>query len=339
MAELQIGNRIIGQEQRPFLIVECGINHGGNLFKAFRMVDDAKQAGCECVKFQCHIPEAEMLPPPYVKQEFWDLIKKCSLTEKEERQLKEYTEDQGLMFLSTPFSREAVDRLEKLGVLAYKVGSGECNNLPLLQYIASKNKPMIISTGMNSMLSVMNSLYNVNKTLAGKVAILHCSSIYPTPYNRVMLDTFQQFKRTYPELPFGYSDHTPTNYASFAAVAQGASIIEKHFISDKTWDSPDVSVSINPAELKDLIDGVNAIWQMRGGGKYFLDEEKPVSEFAFASIVTTQDVKAGEALTPYNIWVKRPGTGIPASEYERVLGEIAKRDVKKNQQLRWEDFN
>jgi N-acetylneuraminate synthase len=279
-----------------------------------------------------------MLPPPYVKQEFWDLIKKCSLTEKEERQLKEYTEDQGLMFLSTPFSREAVDRLEKLGVLAYKVGSGECNNLPLLQYIASKNKPMIISTGMNEMLSViymLNTLY-LNKH---NLAFLHCTSMYPTPYGKVRLGAMREIHNCYSNIVYGYSDHTPTNYASFAAVAQGASIIEKHFISDKTWDSPDVSVSINPAELKDLIDGVNAIWQMKGGGKHFLEEEKPVSEFAFASLVTTQDVKAGETLTPYNIWVKRPGTGIPASEYERVLGEIATRDIKKNQQLRWEDFN
>ncbi|MBA7588057.1 N,N'-diacetyllegionaminic acid synthase [subsurface metagenome] len=277
MASIKIGDRIIDKNHKPFVIAEIGINHEGNFKKAIKMVDDAHKSGAECVKFQCHIIEDEMIKndviPGNAKESIWDIIKRCSLNLQEEIKIKKYVERLGMIYLSTPFSRAAADRLEKMGVSAYKIGSGECNNYPLIEYIASFGKPIILSTGMNDIKSISLSaeILERNKT---SYALLHCTSLYPTPYEKVRLNALLELKINFPNAIVGLSDHSIGNYTSFAAVALGASIIEKHFTSNKKWSGPDVPISLNPIELKDLIKGTEAIHKALKGKKEILKEEK-----------------------------------------------------------------
>lgn len=337
--EIKIGKRKIGAKHSPFIIVEIGINHEGNLNKAKKMVGDAKKCGAECVKFQSHIIEDEMVEnniiPVNAKESIWDIMKRCSFTETEEKELKKYVEDLGMIYLCTPFSRAAADRLQKMGVSAFKIGSGECNNYPLIEHIASFRKPIILSTGMNDIKSIKKSVNILEKT-GVDYALLHCTSMYPTPYNKVRLNALIDIKKYFRNAVVGLSDHSFGNYTSFAAISLGASIIEKHFTSNRKWPGPDIPISIVPSELRDLINGANAINEALGGGKTILKEETPTIKFAYASVVTTKNIKKGEHFTKDNLWVKRPGTGdIRPEFYSKILGKKAKKDIKKNFQLEW----
>lgn len=340
--KLEIVGRRIGLGERPFIVAEIGINHEGDMAKAKRMIDEAARVGAECVKFQCHVIEDEMVPaaqdaiPGHVKESIWDIMVRCSFSEEQDRELKNYTESKGLLYLSTPFSRAAADRLEALGVAAYKIGSGECNNYPLIEHIASFGKPVILSTGMNDMESIRPAV-EILRAAGVPFALLHCTSMYPTPYNRIRLGAMQELAEAFPDAVVGLSDHAAGNYASFAAVALGAAIIERHFTADKAWPGPDIPLSMDPAELADLIDGCNAVFESLGGTKAILLEEQPTINFAYACVVATRDVAPGEELTRDNTWVKRPGTGeILAREYPNVLGKKAQVGIKQNQQIKWE---
>lgn len=270
---IEIDGRPIGEDFTPFIIAELGINHGGKYHRAIKMIRDAKEHGCECIKIQSHIPEEEMRPGCPL----WDVISKCSLTEEEERGLKEYTEKLGMIFLSTPFSKKAVDRLVDMDVPAFKIGSGECNDLGFIEYICDKarGKPILLSTGMNDIKSIKRTI-NCIKKYNSMYGILQCTSIYPTPYYMVRLGVIEELRHIFPNIPIGLSDHTMDIYTSLGAVALGASIIEKHFTSDKHWRGPDMAVSIDPQELNELIVGANAIYSARGGCKDILEEEMPV---------------------------------------------------------------
>lgn len=342
MKEIKIGKRKIGPNHPPIVLAEIGINHEGDINKAIQMIDDAYEAGCECVKFQCHILEEEMIPndcaPGHTKETIWDIIKRCLLTEKEDNQIKEYVESKGMEYLCTPFSRAAANQLEKMGVSSYKIGSGECNNYPLIQHIANFGKPMILSTGMNDIESITPAVEIMRKAKV-PFALMHCTSLYPPPYEKLRLGAIEVLAKTFPDAVIGFSDHSLKNYACFGAVALGTSILEKHFTSDKSWPGPDIAVSMDPPELKDLIEGSRAIYQARGGTKNILPEEKPTIDFAYASVVTIKPIKTGEILSLDNIWVKRPGTGaILAKEFPNVLGKKALRNLPKDLQLSPGDF-
>jgi sialic acid synthase SpsE len=339
---LRIGDRTISRGHRPLVIAEIGINHEGVLARAIQMVDDAHAVGCECVKFQSHVIDDEMIPndvvPGNATESIWDIMSRCALSEDDERILKAYVEEKGMLYLSTPFSREAARRLERLGVTAYKIGSGECNNYPLIREIASYGKPVILSTGMNDLASIEPAVEILRRAQV-PFGLMHCTSLYPTPYNKVRLGGLADLARHFPEAVLGLSDHSIGNYTCFAAVALGASIVEKHFTSDKTWPGPDVPISIDPAELRDLIVGTTAIFDASGGGKDRLPEEQPTIDFAFACVVTTREVEAQETLSADNIWVKRPGTGeIKAVHYETLFGRRLTRALPKNAQVRWADL-
>ena len=327
-----IGNRTIGEDHAPLVLAEVGINHEGSIEKALQLVDSAADAGAEVVKFQCHITEKEMVPtdmtPGAISSEkLWDIIRRCELTVAEEREVQEYCAKKGVMYLSTPFSREASDRLDDMGVPAFKIGSGECNNIPLLQHIAAKGKPMILSTGMNDLASVERSVQAIT-AYGVPLALMHCTSMYPTPYDKVRLGAIDQLHRAFPDLPIGLSDHSLNIWTCLGAVALGASIVEKHFTVSREWPGPDTGISIEPDELADLIEGSRAIWQARGGSKTRLPEEQPVIDFAYATVVSVAPIKAGDVLSRSNIWVKRPGTGrILAERFEQVIGLRALRDI------------
>ncbi|MDP6085966.1 MAG: N-acetylneuraminate synthase family protein [Nitrospinota bacterium] len=340
-SEFQIGDRKIGDGFSPFVIAEVGINHEGEFSKAIELVDAAVESGADCIKFQCHITEAEMVPtdmkPGAISEErLWDIIKRCELTENEERRVKDYCEKKGILYLCTPFSREAGDRLENMGVLGYKIGSGECNNLPFLEHISRKGKPVILSTGMNDIPSVRKSVEIFRKNNV-PLMLMHCTSMYPTPYENVRLGAILELKREF-GLPVGLSDHSIGIYTCLGAVALGACALEKHFTITREWPGPDVSISIEPAELAELVKGSRAIHAASNGSKDILPGEQPVIEFAYASIVSIRDIEEREKFTLDNLWVKRPGTGIPAAELGLTLGRRARRSLKSDVTLTPEDI-
>jgi sialic acid synthase SpsE len=341
MRRIQIHDRVIADDQPPLVIAEIGINHEGDVNKARRMVDDAIKAGCECVKFQCHVVDDEMIPndvvPGNATETIWDIMARCALSESDERELKRAVEDAGAIYLSTPFSRAAADRLEAMHVLAYKIGSGECNNYPLIRHIAGFGKPVILSTGMNDLSSIRPAV-EILRGAGVSYALTHCTSMYPTPYSKVRLGAIGELRDAFPDAVVGLSDHSLGTYTCLAAVALGARILEKHFTSDKTWPGPDVAISLDPPELADLVRGSRAVFEALGGGKTILPEEQPTIDFAYACVVTTREVKSGELLSNENVWVKRPGTGeIKARDFEKVLGRRATRTIPANAQVGWKD--
>lgn len=342
---IEIAGRKIGLDYAPLVIAEIGINHEGSLQVAKQMVDAAFRAGAEVVKHQTHIVEDEMsgaakkVIPGNASVSIYDIMKRCALNEDDELLLKKYVEEKGMLFISTPFSRAAAERLRKFDIPAYKIGSGECNNYPLLKHIAQFGKPVILSTGMNTIESVRKAVsifdkYNI------PLALLHTTNLYPTPSRLVRFGAMMELNKTFPEKVFGLSDHTVNNNACLGAVALGASILERHFTDYKERTGPDIICSMDEYECKNLILSSKEIFEMRGGKKEPAKEEQVTIDFAFATVCTIADVKEGELFTKENIWVKRPGTGkILADEFEIVLGRKSTRFIKNDEQLIWEDID
>ncbi len=344
MNEIIIENRKIGSNHAPLVIVEMGINHEGSLKTAFEMVDAAWKSGAEMVKHQTHVVEDEMskeaknVIPGNANVSIYEIMERCALNEEDEIKLKEYVESKGMMFISTPFSRAAADRLERMGVSAYKIGSGECNNYPLIEHIASFGKPMIVSTGMNNISSVKKTVDILEKYKV-PYALLHTTNLYPTPSHLVRLGAMQELAKEFPNAIIGLSDHTTSNLACFAAVGLGASILERHFTDKMERPGPDIINSMDPIALKELIIGSEEIAKMRGGKKEAAKEEQVTIDFAFATVVSTQAIKKGDTLSKENIWVKRPGTGeISAEEYNTLLGKVSTKDIGSDEHLSWSDF-
>lgn len=341
MEKFRIGNREIGNDTCPFIIAEAGINHEGNFDKSIQMVDAAVKAGADCVKFQCHITEKEMIhtdmKPGKISEELlWDIIKRCELTEEEEIQIKKYCEEKAIIYLSTPFSREASDRLERMGVPAFKIGSGECNNIPLIEHIARKGKPIILSTGMNDMESIQKSVEVIRK-YGVPLMLMHCVSMYPAPYDKIRLPSIVQLREKF-DLPVGLSDHSLGIYTCLGAVGLGAVALEKHFTISRKWPGPDNPISIEPRELKSLVKGAKVVWQAMKGKKEIQTEEQPVIDFAYASVVIIKPLRKGDLFSLDNIWVKRPGTGdFLAGDLYEVLGKRAKRDLPVDIQVKKDD--
>ncbi len=331
-----IDKRIVDINKPPLIIAEIGINHSGNLDKAIQMIDDAKKAGCECVKFQYHIPEKEMLKtdviPGNSKKTIWNIIKESTLSHNEELKIFNYVKRKKLIYLSTPFSKEAAIKLNKMGVKAFKIGSGECNNFPLIDLIAKFRKPIILSTGMNNLKNVKKAAAIIKNNKCN-FAILHCVSLYPTPFSLLNLDRINKLKKLFPNTILGLSDHSKGIHGSLASIPLGARIIEKHFTSKKNWKGPDIPISINPEELKNLInyskDIVSSLKEVKE--KSMLQNERPTIKFAYASVVSTEDIKKGEIFTNKNIWVKRPGIGFfKGEDLKKLLGKKANQNIKKN---------
>lgn len=341
---IEIAGRKIGPDFPPLVIAEIGINHEGSLQVAKEMVDAAQRAGAEMVKHQTHIVEDEMsgaakkVIPGNADVSIYDIMERCALNEADELELKNYVESKGMIFISTPFSRAAAERLKKFDISGYKIGSGECNNYPLLEHIASFGKPVIMSTGMNTIESVRKAVavfdkYNV------PVALLHTTNLYPTPIHLVRFGAMTQMHEAFPDKVFGLSDHTLNNNACLGAVALGASILERHFTDHMNRTGPDIVCSMDENACQELIVSSNEIWQMRGGTKEPAKEEQVTIDFAFATVCTIKSIKKGEVYTKENIWVKRPGTGkILAEDFNSILGKTATQDIENDEQLTWEDI-
>ena len=331
---MKIENRVIGFDYFPLVIAEVGINHEGSLKVAKQMVDAASLSGAEVIKHQTHIVEDEMSPvakeviPGNADVSIYDIMERCALSFDEELELKKYVESKGLIFLSTPFSRAAANRLEEMDVSAYKIGSGECNNYPLIKHIAKFGKPMIVSTGMNDMQSIHKTV-DILEKYEIDYALMHCTNIYPTKPEFIRLGAMKQLMDEFPNVPIGLSDHSLNNNACL-----GASLLERPFTDSMYRSGPDIICSMDPIALLQLIQSSKEIYKMRGGEKKPLNEEQVTIDFAYATVVAIENISNGEEFSEKNIWVKRPGTGeILAEYYENCLGQKAKRDIKAGEHL------
>ncbi|MEX2597045.1 MAG: N-acetylneuraminate synthase family protein [Salibacteraceae bacterium] len=340
----EIGGRHVGDGFPPLVVAEIGINHGGSLEVAMEMVDAAQRAGVEVVKHQTHVPDDEMsgaakkVKPGNSELSIYEIMKSCALNEADEFALKLYVEQKGMIFISTPFSRAAANRLHKMNVVAYKIGSGECNNYPLLEHVAQFNKPVILSTGMNTIRSIKKAVDIFEKHNV-PLAIMHTTNLYPTPPHLVRLGAMTEMHTNFSQFQYGLSDHTTSNHACFAAVALGANLLERHFTDRMDRNGPDIVCSMDESACKDLIEGSKLIWQMRGGTKVPAAEEQVTMDFAFATVCSIKPIQKGEALTTKNIWVKRPGTGeIQAEAFNELLGKKAAVDIQKDVQLKKTDI-
>jgi len=338
---LNIAGRKIGHGFKPLVVPEMGINHGGSLEVALKIVDEAKKCGAEIIKHQTILPNEDMsLEAKDVKlkvlgkKNLYDLLKKLSLNAEDEFKLKNYVEKKSMIYLSTPFSKAGADRLVKIGVKIFKIGSGEFSNLPLLSYVAKFNKPMILSTGMHNLSQISNNIKHIKK-FNKKFALLHCTSIYPTPNKYIRLHSITQMKKKFNHV-VGLSDHTDNCYSAFGAVALGACIIEKHFVDRKTRLGPDINSSIDKKKLKELIDGCNTIFEQSNGDKnQLLKDEQKTKNFAFPSVASVKFIKKGEKFTKSNIKIIRPSFGLEPKFFNNILGKKAKTSLKFSTPLKW----
>ena len=343
--QLNSCGRVIGEDYPPLVIAEIGINHEGSLQTAFDLVDAAISAGAEVIKHQTHVVEDEMssaaknIIPGNANTSIYEIMERCALSEKDEKTLKEYIESKGVIFISTPFSRAAADRLERMDVCAYKIGSGECNNYPLIEHIASFGKPMIVSTGMNDIGSI-RKMTNILEKYNVPYALLHTTNLYPTPSHLVRFGAMQELQKEFPKIVIGLSDHTISNLACFGAVALGASILERHFTDSMDRKGPDIINSMDPYALTELIGGSIELAKMRGGKKEATKEERVTIDFAFATVVAIKDINKGDKFSNENIWVKRPGTGeIKAGNYNELIGRKSLVNIENDTHLKWSDVN
>ena len=307
---MQIKNRRIGPTEPPLIIAEIGINHGGCLKVAKQMVLAAYKSGCEIVKHQTHFPDDEMTPeakeiyPPNDSRSIWEVIASSALSEHDEIELKRFTEELGMIYISTPFSRAAADFLESINVPAFKIGSGECNNIPLIKHISSFGKPIIMSTGMQSISTISNAV-EVFENIGLDYALLECTNLYPSPPEYVSLQGVRDLSAAFPKAVVGFSDHSIGPHMALSSIALGASIIERHFTDSRYRQGPDISASMDPAELRLIIERSKEIFVALNNPKERSKPEENVYAFARSSVVADKDLKSGTVITESDIWARK----------------------------------
>lgn len=341
MATMTINGRKIGDGAPAYVIAEGCDNHMGDLDAAKEMCLRAKLAGADCIKFQHHLPDEEMLPDVPMTSNFdiplYEFLKLHALTLDQHAELMAYCREIGIQYLCTPFSLKAALELDELGVDAFKIGSGEMDDIPTIRAIAELGKPMIVSTGMATMEEIRRT-YDVLAESGVEFALMNCLSEYPPVYEDVNLGVLDKMAEAFPGAVIGHSDHTPDLYTCFAAVARGAKILEKHVILDKRTPGPDQSVSIDFADLHSLVDGTRKVEAALGSEKRVHESEGGIREWAHRSVVSLEDIPAGTAITQEMVWGKRPGTGIPSWRMDEVVGRAAARDIPANSLVSWEDL-
>ncbi|MFC1516098.1 N-acetylneuraminate synthase family protein [Thermodesulfobacteriota bacterium] len=335
----EINGITIGEENPAVTIAEAAVEHLGSLNVAKRMADVAKSIGADFIKYQLHLPEDEMIPNSI---HFWggsldDVLAQYNLNISDHEALMTYCEDIGIQYLCTPFCSKAADILDELGAVAFKIGSGEMTNIPMIRSIAKKGKPMIVSTGMAT-------LDEIDATVAVLVeektafALMNCTSIYPAPYDKINLGFIPEMMNRY-GVPVGHSDHTPDIWTSLGAVMKGAKIVEKHFTLKRDLKGPDFEVSLEPEAFGMMIDAIRKLEMATGAEKRIFDEEAVVRDWAHHSVVSLCPIKKGTVLTEEMVGVKRPGRGIPARHMHEFIGQVATRNIEMNELLAWEDIS
>ena len=343
--DLTFGKRVVGAEQPAFVIAEAGVNHNGNVDLAFQLVDAAIAAGADAVKFQTFIA-SEVITAQAVKAEYQkqttgeqesqlEMVQRLELSFGDFRKLKMYCDDQGITFLSTPFDFKSVDFLDGLGVVAFKIASGDLTNHPLLRHVAAKGRPVILSTGMSDMDEVRDALAVLHDV---DVILLQCVTNYPAAAEDINLRAMLSMKSAF-DVNVGYSDHTLGIEVALAAVALGACVIEKHFTLDKNFAGPDHRASLEPEEFKAMVEGIRKVEASLGNGqKVPAASEAANAAVARRSIVAARDISKGTLITSAEIAFKRPGTGLPPGMVDQILGKTARVDVKAGTLLKLEDI-
>lgn len=342
---IRIGKQTIDQHSPTYVIAEVGVNHNGDIKLARQLIDVAVESGADAVKFQTFKSE-KLVSKQAAKAAYqikntdnddtqYEMLKKLELSFDDFKELKTYCEEKGIEFLSTPFDEESANFLCEIGVHALKIGSGDLTNIPFLEHLSRFNIPILLSTGMGTLSEVEEAL----EALGGNdVAILHCTSNYPSPVEDVNLQVIATLAKAFNK-PIGYSDHTEGNEITFASVAMGAKIIEKHFTLDRSLPGPDHQASITPEELRVLVRGIRNIEAAFGDGvKRCMPSEENTKSVARKSLVAAKDLTPGEILTESNLEIKRPGTGVPPKYFSKLLGKQVKRSVDRDQVLSWEDI-
>ncbi len=337
MREIKINDKVVGEVNSPYIIAEAGINHNGDIEIAKELIRKAKEIGADAVKFQSFTVDCMMtkdaasaahLEAGAGKEDVYSFVKRISLDEEAHKELFNLAKEVGIEFISTPFSFKTVDWLENLGVAAYKIASMDLNNLPLIEYVAKKNKPMILSTGMGTLAEVDNAVQTIYGTGNQQVMLLHCVSLYPPLDEDINLKAMDTLREIY-NCPMGFSDHTIDNLAPLAAVARGANIIEKHFTLDRNMPGPDQAGSGDPESFKQLIEEAKRIHKSIGdGSKKPVLKEKEMSKNFRRSIVSLIDIPEGNIITEEMITYKRPGTGISPVDKSWVIGAKARKNIK-----------
>jgi len=312
-----------------FVIAEAGMNHDGSLGNAVRLAEVAAACGADAVKFQLHDPAAETTrdapAPPYFQHESrWEYFERTAFTDNQWGTLKAACAAAGIEFVCSPFSIEAVDRLESLGVERYKIGSGEVANVELVRRVGRTGRPVLLTSGMSSWAELDAAV----EVAGDGVTVLQCTSQYPTPPERVGLNVIGELRERYGR-PVGFSDHTLGNYAAFAAVTLGAVVVEKHFTLSKSVYGPDASLALEPEELEDLVRGIRTLEKMLANpvDKNDLEPFAEMKRVFEKSVVTTADIPAGATIERTMLAAKKPGTGIPAAQLEDVIGRAAREPI------------
>ena len=344
--KIRIGNRIVGEKQPCFIIAEAGVNHNGSVELAKELIDTAKDAGVDAVKFQTFKAEKVVVKDAQkaeyqkettnIGESQYEMIKKLELTEYDFSELVDYTKDKDILFLSSPFDTESVDLLAGINVPAFKIASGEITNFPLLRYIAKKGKPIILSTGMSTLEEVEEALTVIRGEGVEDVILLQCVSNYPAKMGDVNLRAMETLKQAF-KIPVGFSDHTLGITAPIAAVALGACMIEKHFTLDRNLLGPDHKASLEPKELKEMVQAIRDVEKSLGDRiKRPTKKEEEIKRVARRSVVAKVDIPEGVIIMEDMLDVKRPGTGIEPTHMKEIIGKRAKSRLKKDELIYWE---
>lgn len=333
---------------KTYIIAEAGVNHNGDRDTALKMIDEAKKCGCDCIKFQTFRTE-DLVTRDAKKAEYqvvntknhdsqFQMLKKLELSFEDFKILKEHCDETGIEFMSTPFDCASVDLLEELGVTVYKMSSGDITNKPLLQYVANKRMPIILSTGMCTLEEVREAVEWIEACRNNRITLLHCTSNYPTPYHEVNMNAMMTLEREFP-YPAGYSDHTEGIVIPVMAAALGAAVIEKHFTLDKNMEGPDHKASLNCDELAELVNAVRAVEAARGNGrKEPMPGEISTRTVARKSIVLKRAMPKGAVLQEQDLVMKRPGNGISPKYLEHLIGKVLVKDLAEDTLIGWEDI-
>ena len=347
MAEVKIGNKWIRDNKPCFIIAEAGVSHNGDVNLAKKLIDAAKRAGADAVKFQTfraeNVVTANAGKANYQKETTGngesqlEMLKKLELTGRDFQELFDYARKRKMVFLSSPFDKTSVDLLHELGITAFKIPSGEITNPPLLKYIAQKKKPIILSTGMSTLDEVEEALAIIRNEGVEDIVLLHCVSCYPAASEDINLRAMDTLRRAF-KLPVGLSDHTLGIAIPIAAVALGACVIEKHFTLDRYFPGPDHRVSLEPGELKHMVKAIRDVEKALGDGiKRPAEKEEENKELVRRSLVAKVDIAEGTMLAEEMLDIKRPAGGIEPKYIGLVVGRRAKKDIAKDSLIMWEE--
>lgn len=338
--KVKIGKRYVGHGEPVFVIAEIGINHNGDIEIAKKLILEAKMAGADAVKFQKRttkdILTKEGLDKPYNSPHafaptYGEHRDKLEFGEAQYREIKKFCEDNDILFFASVWDQKSADFMESLDTDAYKIPSADTINIPLLEYVAKKGKPILLSTGMNTVEEIEDA---VKAVLAHnhKVIIFHCLSLYPSPEDKIQLSFMDSLKEKFAPLPVGYSGHEIDLLPTLAAVSRGAVIVERHFTLDKTMKGGDHSGSLEPGQLKELVDTIRRIEKILGGAttKILYDELKPLREKLAKSVASKVRIPKGTLITKDMLTIKGPGTGIKPSQISQVVGRIAPEDIEED---------